>query len=89
MRKKVKHLLRKKQFEKQNSKKYTASPVNVDICNVNIVSEAEKIIEEYAYKMGYKYAPKKSSKVPVVVGILGAVCSILVLLTLAAKLLWV
>ncbi len=89
MRKKVKHLLRKKQSAKQNSKKYTASPVNVDICNVNIVSEAEKIIEEYAYKMGYKFAPQKSSRAPLLMGISAAVCTLMVLLALAAKFLLV
>lgn len=89
MRKKVKHLLRKKQSEKQNSKKYTASPVNVDICNVNIVSEAEKIIEEYAYKMGYKFAPQKNSRAPLLMGISAAVCTLMVLLALAAKFLLV
>ena len=38
------------------------SDFGVDICNVNIVSEAEKIIEEYVNKMGYRMPKQKSSK---------------------------
>ena len=38
------------------------SNFGVDICNVNIVSEAEKIIEEYVNKMGYRIPKQKSSK---------------------------
>ena len=82
MHKKVKHFFRKKQL--QNDKKHTASS-NVDICNVNIVSEAEKIIEEYALKMGYKFMPQKNSRAPVIFGIFFALSAFLLLLCFVWK----
>ena len=75
MRKKVLHLFRKKQDLRENVQKNTPSPINVDICNVNIVSEAEKIIEEYVMKMGLNINPKKRSHTPLFLGIFGALCS--------------
>lgn len=71
MRKKVLQL-----FRKGNEKKNTHSPQNVDISNVNIVSEAEKIIEEYVLKMGLNLKPKKRSLAPLFLGIFGALCSL-------------
>ncbi len=71
MRKKVLQL-----FRKGNDKKNVPSPENVDICNLNIVSEAEKIIEEYVLKMGLNFKPQKPSPAPLILGIFGALCSL-------------
>ena len=75
MRKKVLHL-----FRRGNEKKNTLSPENVDICNVNIVSEAEKIIEEYVLKMGLNFKPQKRSHAPLFLGIFVAMCSLFAVL---------
>jgi len=51
----------KKFFRRKNLKNTDESYSNVDICNVNVVSEAEKIVEEYVSRMGYRTAQKKNS----------------------------
>ena len=49
---------KQKKFLRRKNIKNTES--NIDICNVNIVTEAEKIVEEYVSRMGYNPIKKKN-----------------------------
>lgn len=48
---------KKKIFFKR--KQPRSNMANVDLCSVNIVSEAERIIDEYIFKTGYHENSKK------------------------------
>lgn len=50
-----------KRFFKRNKTQYPRTS-GVDLCSVNIVTEAEKIIEDYINKMGYRFENKKHSR---------------------------
>ena len=63
---------KKKFLRRKNLKGTDKSYSNVDICNVKVVSEAEKIVEEYVSRMGYNPTRKKHAAAKAVLIISGS-----------------
>ena len=80
MNKKVKKFFRRT----KDSETFSTS----DICNMNVVSEAERIVEEYVNKMGYRFKDEPSPKKHPVLLIISAI-TVSALVFAAVKMFWV
>ena len=70
---------KQKKFFKRKGIKNTNIPTSgVDICNVNIISEAEKIIDDYVSRMGYGKKKKKYVSAKTVLAIITGISAFVI-----------